>query len=213
MTKRVIPLHRIVADLNNIGIVGGGPGRDGYGAMAVADAWGIPYVRGTILVGGNPQAGTGRLPNTFAINPLTVYAQDVAGFNYLYNGATWDLQENNTQSTPLAAAVRAATTDSATQTNYNARGLHLAFNVTAVTAAQTVTPVLQSQDPVSLTWYDLLVGPAIGAVGLTILKLYPGLAAVPSLAAPDILPRTWRVEVRHSAGGNFTYSAGANLVI
>lgn len=113
----------------------------------------------------------------------------------------------------LIPAVRAATNNSAEQTNLTYRGVHVVVDVTAVPGIDTVTPKIQGHDAVSGKYYDLLVGAPIVATGTVVLKLYPGITAAANLAVSDVLPPVWRVVMTHSAASNFTYSVGANLVL
>ena len=117
----------------------------------------------------------------------------------------------NLQIVPLASAAQtAATVNSAAQINYTFRGAHFVVNVSAFTAG-TYTPHIQAQDPVSLAWYDLLVGPAIGATGTTVLKVYPGIGVVANGAAADMLPQTWRVQLIGAGGQSMTISVAAYM--
>ena len=113
----------------------------------------------------------------------------------------------------LPSAARVATINSADQENLKARGLHVIIDVTLDPAAASITPTIQSRDPLSGTYHDLLVGNAIVAVGTTILKVYPGIAVSANAAASDILPRVWRLRMVHADGDSITYSVGAELVI
>lgn len=133
--------------------------------------------------------------------------------NELFNGALWDRARNNQQTTPLASAVRTATTNSADQINHNGRGVHVIINVTVAPGAQTLTPIIQGFDVASGLYYDILTGTAISATGTTVLKVYPGINGLAGAAAPDIVSRTWRVRVVHSAGGIWIYSVGANVIV
>ena len=133
--------------------------------------------------------------------------------NSLFNGAAWDRARGNTEATVLASAARTTTTNSADQTNYNARGVHVLLNVTAVPGVDTVTLSIQGKDPVSAVYYTLLTGLAVVGTGVNVYKVFPGITAVANGAASDVLPRTWRVAVTHSAATSFTYSVGAALVI
>lgn len=130
-----------------------------------------------------------------------------------FNGATWDRWRNNINVTVLASAVRAATNQSTDQVNYNARGLHVVFDITVAPGVDSVTATIQGKDPVSDKYYTVLAGAAQTAVGTVVMRVYPGLAAAANLVANDVLPRTWRVNVAHSGAGNFTYSVGASLIL
>lgn len=113
----------------------------------------------------------------------------------------------------LASAARTATVDSDDQRDANAEAVHVIVNVTAVAGTSpSMTARIQGRDPASGGYYDLLVGSAITATGMTVLKVGPGLGAVANGAAADILPDVWRV--RCEIGGttpSFTFSVGAVL--
>lgn len=126
-----------------------------------------------------------------------------------YNGATIDRWYNNKEDTLLASAVRTATTNSPDQVNYNAKGVMIFFSVTAVPGGDTVQLRLQVKDPISGSYVTSLTGNAKDAIALYAYMLYPGLidtGAVYDVEQPAALARTWRVQVVHSAGTNFTYS-------
>ena len=111
----------------------------------------------------------------------------------------------------FASAVRSATTNSTTITNYTNRGGHIIIDVTAVPGIDTVTPTIQGFDPISGKFYDILVGTALVATGTVVLKVFPGIASSANASANDFLPLSWRVVMTHSALTNFTYSISANL--
>lgn len=119
----------------------------------------------------------------------------------------------NTTAIVLSSAVRAATTNSSTFTNYDSRGGHFVIDVTAVPGGgDTVTPKIEGADPASGKYYDILVGVPIAATGTSVLKVHPDIAASLNTQAKDVLPTTWRVTLTHSANTNFTYSVGSLLV-
>lgn len=119
------------------------------------------------------------------------------------------LQNLATQILPSAARTTSPV-DSADQTNSGWRGIHLIINVSAYTSG-TYTPHVQAKDPVSGTYYDILVGSAISATGITILKIYPGMATISNGAAADFLPRIWRVHFVGASSPSMTFSVGAFL--
>ncbi len=80
------------------------------------------------------------------------------------------------------------------------------FNATAIGAAPSVTPTIQGQDPVSGIWYDILVGAAKTAIGLTVLKVYPGITPSANVAVSDLLPPIWRVNMAVGNADSMTYS-------
>lgn len=109
----------------------------------------------------------------------------------------------------LLAAYIAST--SATLVNPNAKGIQLAINVTAYTLG-SLTPVISGFD-LSGNKYPILTGPAIAAVGLTILRVYPGLIAVANATANDILPLSFEIEGIAGTADSITYEINANLIL
>ncbi len=112
----------------------------------------------------------------------------------------------------LASAARTATNSTADQNNDQWRGMHLFINVSAIVSSPSVVFTISGKDPISATYYDILVSPAIVATGTTILKIYPGIGVLSNGAASDILPRTWRVTATHANSNSITYSIVANMV-
>lgn len=141
------------------------------------------------------------------------FSLNVMSFPYLYNGSTFDRQRPNVNETILASAARTATNNTSDLTNYNARGLHLVINVSAVTATPSVTFTIQGKDEVSGSYYTVLASAAITGTGTTVLKVYPGLTAAANTVANDVLPRTWRLLATHADADSITYSVGASLIV
>ena len=73
-------------------------------------------------------------------------------------------------------------------------------------------PTIQGKDPLSGKYYDLLVGVAIIATGMTILKVHPGITASANISASDMLPLIWRVQFVHADADSITYSVSAMVV-
>jgi hypothetical protein len=125
---------------------------------------------------------------------------------------------DTSEGTLLSSAVRNTTTTSSEQTNARHRGLLIFWDVTAVTAGQTVQPQIQAKDPVSGQWVTVMQGNAQSGAGVQGFLLYPGhtttIAGFGNVtqASSASLPRTWRLRVAHSGGGNWTYSAGFCLL-
>lgn len=145
--------------------------------------------------------------------------------HYATNESTWDRWRNNTQGTLLASAARVITTASPDQTNYNARGVQVFCNVTGNPGgAETLTVQLQVKDSVGAGYYTVATSGAISvfgagaaSTGLEVIDLFPGAAETAALAGWTTqglqLPRTWRVNVAHSASGSWTYSVSASLTV
>jgi hypothetical protein len=137
----------------------------------------------------------------------------VAAQGYLYNGSGTDAARGNVNATVLASSARTGTNQSADQTNYNGRGLHLVINVTAVTSSPSVVFTIQGKDAVSGSYYTILASAAVVGTGTTVLRVFPSATAAANTVANDILPRTWRVNAAHANGDSITYSVGASIIL
>lgn len=120
---------------------------------------------------------------------------------------------HNENITVLVSASRTATTNSSDFENIEGRGLHLAIDVTAVTATPSVTFTIQGKDSVSGEYYTILASSAITGTGTTVLRVYPGLTASANAVANDTLPRLWRVSATHADADAITYSVGASVIL
>lgn len=135
---------------------------------------------------------------------------------FMYNETGWDRQRGNTEETALASAARTATTTSSDLTNYNARGVIVRLNVTAVPGGDTVKLTLQYKDPATAGYVTILDAPAFATATASIVCLYPGIADTEtrfSAFEEMPLPRTWRVRIVHSAGSSFTYSVSVCYIV
>lgn len=133
--------------------------------------------------------------------------------NFLFNGNSFDRERNNTNETLLASAARTAAVNSADFVNYNARGIHVITDISALTATGQITVTLEGKDPISGNYYDLLIGATLTATGTSVLKLYPGITASANASASDILPRDFRVSVAVANAVSITYSIAGVLVV
>jgi hypothetical protein len=121
-------------------------------------------------------------------------------------------QTPNTSVPVLRSEARTDTTvNSIDMGNFDYRGGQFVVNVTTATSGD-YTPKIQGKDPISGTYYDVLVGPAISTTGTTILKVYPGINAIANGAASDILPSTWRVQLIGASSPNMALSVSAYLM-
>ena len=135
---------------------------------------------------------------------------------HLYNGSAYDRQRNNVEATLLASAARTATISSADQTNYDAKGIIVVFDVTSVPGTDTVQLKVQAKDPASGKYIDMVTGTAESAVGTYTYAVYPGIGDKNTILdnyEELPLPRTWRVQVVHSASTSLTYSVGVMYVL
>jgi len=89
--------------------------------------------------------------------------------------------------------------------------LILTIDVTVDPASASITPTIRAKDPVSGTYFDLLVGSAIAAVGTVTLKIGPALTAAANLVANDFIPRSWNFEMAVADTDSITYSVAYQL--
>jgi len=178
-----------------------------------------PNLRVGIYEGANEAevetSGSDGLPNT--TNQLITGAM-----KYGFNGTSWDRWRSNIEVTVLPSATRTASGNSSLQTNYNAKGVILIINITAVSgtfaAGEGLRIIIRGRDPASgvnvwLAYTDFFTS----AVTRTLLA-YPGatdVQGIGALYANDVpLSRTWHV--RYSITGtnpSFTFSVGAIYVV
>lgn len=131
----------------------------------------------------------------------------------LFNETTWDRQRGNTEFTLLPSAARTVTTNSADIINFNAKGIYLFFNITAVPGVDTVTLVYQQKDPVSGNYFQHGTAAAQIATGLTTFLLYPAAISNASAIQNASICRTSRIRVVPSGAGSFTYSVGGCFLL
>lgn len=91
-------------------------------------------------------------------------------------------------------------------------GCHVVIRLTAVTASPTLTPTVAFYDELADVWCTLLVGSDITATGTTVLKVYPGIAAVAGASASDCIHGRCRLSVAHADADSATYSASVHLI-
>jgi len=168
----------------------------------------------------------GRQPEVRASNIDGVgagaYALNVRTFLHGFNGTNWDRWRNNTEVTVLPSATRTAGGVSPDQTNFNARGVVIYLNITAVSgtfaAGEGLNIHIDFKDPVSGEYPQ--VTPDIGpytTTGLRCIVVYPGATDVRGYfpTENDVpLPRTWRVHYGITGTTpSFTFSVGASYVV
>lgn len=144
----------------------------------------------------------------------------VNGHKMQFNGSLWERERGNVEGTLLASAARTATTNSATQTNHNGRGVQVIVNVTAAGTGD-LDPRVQGLDPVSGTAYACLDATTpIAGTGIYVYELYPGASTAGSgggsavtQRAAGTLPRSWRLSVAHSDASSWTYSVAFSLLV
>jgi hypothetical protein len=142
----------------------------------------------------------------------------LAALGLQFNGTTWDRERNNHNVAIEASSAKTTTGNGATQTNFNAVGVFVWINVTAVTGTTpTLTVRLQWSPDGGTTWVDLDTTNAqtasITATGASVLRVYPGMATTANASLNSPLPRTWRIA--WTIGGttpSFTFSAQAAYI-
>lgn len=138
--------------------------------------------------------------------------QAVMARNQCFNETSYDRVRGNTLATLISAIARTADVTTATQTNYNARGVHIIIDVTAYPAAASVVAKLQGLDNFG-TAYSILESPAIVAVGTYEMKVYPGITAVANQSANDVLPRSWNLFMDHASADSITYRVSVAYIV
>jgi hypothetical protein len=129
-----------------------------------------------------------------------------------FNGTTWDRERNNYEATVAASALRNSTFTSADLVNYDARGVVIVYDVTAVTASGSFTITVQAKDSLSGKYVTILTGTARSTTGTDYLEIYPGVTAAANTAVSRPLPRVWRVVATKNSGTDQTFSISANYV-
>jgi hypothetical protein len=135
-----------------------------------------------------------------------------ASHGFSFNGTTFDRVRGNENRTLLASAERTTTQTSADLVNYNAKGLHIVLDMTAV-GTGSVTLTVQGKDEVSGKYYTILAGAAVITDVTMVYKVYPGAVVAANVSANDVLPRTFRVLVTANNANPATYSVGYSLII
>ena len=128
-----------------------------------------------------------------AANPT---APSIGSLASLFNGSNWDRQRGNFASATGDTGAKTATGAGATQTNFNARGAIVVFNVGTVSGTSpTCVFKLQGSADGGTTWFDIpgAATASLSASGVVALAVYPGVTPAANAAVSYPLPRTWRV--------------------
>lgn len=154
--------------------------------------------------------------NADAIAALTLGAQRVLAVPALFNGTSFDRARGNVDNISLAALTNSTTTpgQSADQLNPSGRGVKIFTNVTAISGAgASITVTIQGKDPVSGSYFNILSGTAISAVGTQLLTVYPGLTASANSIASDLVPRTWRISYTLATNTTISCTIGGMVLL
>ncbi len=180
----------------------------------------------TALYNGATLIGQGATPADAFTQLSNVLA--AAGFQHLYNNATWDRERNNyfiLDVVPLAA--RTATFNTAAQVNYNHRGIRVDIEITTFSGTSpTLTCTIDLENEANSPNFDALraqgIPVATGAIEsaafYNTLTAYPGLLQdITTLYFRQfniVVPRVFRLTF--TLGGttpSFTYAAGITWMI
>lgn len=139
-----------------------------------------------------------------------------SNYQQAFNGSSWDRWRNNTDGVLLASASRTATNNTGTQTNHNAKGIMLIFDITSITTG-IVQPYIYGVDPASGTAYALHTGiNQFTSVGKHVLVLYPTAGVTGGHVKSfinGILPRKFYISVVHGESSPVTYSMSYSLIL
>lgn len=172
--------------------------------------------------GGTEPSITGVPGSSDAVSASAYNGFGVMGFSYEFDGSQWNRKRNNISGTLLASAARTATTNSSTQTNYNAKGVLVTLYISTPTGnAETLQVVVRAHDPVSggnsnpVAVFTAIAGTA--PAGYYRFYVYPGASETIANTNVEVqalpLPRTWSISVNHSAASSWTYSVGYDLIV
>ena len=123
---------------------------------------------------------------------------------------------SNLQKSILTLAPRTSSTNSPTQTNYNARGVRIFLNVTSITDTPSIALIIQEMIPNTAIWVDILKGAAVTGTGTYIYDLYPGADVTGSgidKAVSLPLGLKWRVRVEHADADSIQYEVGGHVIM
>ena len=124
-------------------------------------------------------------------------------------GALWTVSTQiGVEETVLASAAR-TTTVNTEFTNTRYKGVTIVIDVTVYPSSASITPFIEGYSTLGNDWYTILEGAAIGAVSVTVLRVYPTMAASENLIAVDVLPPTWRFRMAVADAESMTYSVNA----
>ncbi len=144
--------------------------------------------------------------------------QEVAtALGIAFNGTSFDRLRNQLPPVEIiASASRSATNSSAQQTNFNARGILLEWDITVVPGVDTVTLQLENRGGVS---YIMLQSAAEVGVITRHYLIYPTTGTIGG-SAPDLdisvnspMARFFRATIVHSGAGAFEYSLSVQPVL
>ncbi len=111
--------------------------------------------------------------------------------------------------TILASAARTATIVSPVLSAEQVIATTFVIDVTATSATPTITATIEGKDPLSGSFYAILVDTGITAASTTFLQVGHTITAAANVAANNFLPSEYRVTVAHTDADSITYSVSA----
>lgn len=134
----------------------------------------------------------------------------------LFNGDTYDRQRSNEDIIFFEKQnynFPALQNESQKITNFNARGAIIIVDGLDVNIGDDFYMIVEGREPGSGNWYNILLTPAMTTAKLFVYKIYPGLNPNPGFTTNDILPRSFRVVVRHVSVNPINYGISGSLIL
>jgi hypothetical protein len=128
--------------------------------------------------------------------------------NAQFNGTTWERERGTTEATLLTSAARTSAPTTASITTYDAQGITVVMDVTAVAATPDLTVTIEGVDAASTKQYAILTGASVSTVTTNVYKVYPGVTVAANAAASQPLPRTIDINIAHGDADSATYTLG-----
>lgn len=191
----MVPQIGLTAGTSYIGNVGS---NSAVGSAVPANAFFMGLQSGSNLVGAQAYTTLVDSISGNSLQNLITMANQVA-----FNGVTYDRVRNNTTGVVVAAGATTTQTSS-TITTYNASKLIVAINISAFTSG-TLTFTVNGITSSGYT-YPILVSTALGATGVTPLRIFPGSTPSANAVANDLVPRSFNVVVT----GTFSATYGVD---
>lgn len=122
---------------------------------------------------------------------------------------------SNGDKTLLPALARTTEATTAQQLNYDARGILLLVDVTAVSGAgPSITPHIEAYDAAADDWFTIwTAAAAVTTVSENSYLLYPGASGGNMTEVDGIpLPFRWRLRMAVGSADSVTYSVGAHFL-
>lgn len=110
--------------------------------------------------------------------------------------------------TSIASSLRNTNGDSGDIENFGFDNFAFFVNISATAGGGTATLTIEAKDPLSGSYFPVLVSAALAATGQTLLQVGNDIIAAANLAANAMLPQFYRVSWVIGGGGSVTFSVG-----